>query len=338
MLTALTATADNQPPAAWQLQAMAAFVEAADEAKLDVNREKVDAMIAVARKSVGDAAAPLTSRAAAVPLLARDPKARADDLTALGKLLSPQSPAELQAAAITTLARRRDKETAQILLKNWKAYTPALRGAALDGLLTRPDRAALLLDAIESKSIAATDVDAARRQRLLQYPDKPTRTRAEALFAASVNPDRQKVLDAFAAAATLNGDAKKGQLIFAKTCATCHRLGDAGHAVGPDLASVGDKSPQGLLVAILDPNRVVEPRFVNYLATTVDDQTHTGILAGETATSITLIGPDAQQVEIRRQDLKGLRSSNTSLMPEGLEAGLTAQDLADLIAHVRSVR
>ena len=42
-------------------------------------------------------------------------------------------------------------ETARLLLKHWKEYTPALRSAALDGLLTRPDRAALLLDAIESK-------------------------------------------------------------------------------------------------------------------------------------------------------------------------------------------
>jgi putative heme-binding domain-containing protein len=90
------------------------------------------------------------------------------------------------------------------------------------------------------------------------------------------------------------------------------------------------------LIAILDPNRAVEPRYVNYIATTNDDQTLTGLLAAESATSITLLGPDGKQQVLRRQDLKDLRSSNTSLMPDGLEAGLKAEDLADLIAFVRA--
>jgi putative heme-binding domain-containing protein len=206
----------------------------------------------------------------------------------------------------------------------------------VDGLLTRPDRTALLLDAVEAKSIFVTEIDAPRRQRLLQFPDKTVRTRAAALLAATINPDRQKVIDAFADALALKGDAKNGQTLFAKTCATCHRLADTGNAVGPDLASVGDKSPEGLLIAILDPNRAVEARYVNYIVTTSDDQTLTGLLASESATSITLLGPDGKEQTLRRQDLKDLRSSNMSLMPEGLEAGLKPQDLADLTAFVRA--
>jgi putative heme-binding domain-containing protein len=111
-----------------------------------------------------------------------------------------------------------------------------------------------------------------------------------------------------------------------------------GNVVGPDLASVGDKSPEGLLIAILDPNRAVEARYINYIVTTTDEQTLTGLLASESATSITLLGPDGKPQTLRRQDLKDLRSSNTSLMPEGLEAGLKPQDLADLIAFVRGGR
>ena len=70
-----------------------------------------------------------------------------------------------------------------------------------------------------------------------------------------VNPDRQKVIDTFSSAAALEGDAGRGAAVFAKACATCHQFAGVGHAVGPDLASVGDKSPEGLLVSILDPNR-----------------------------------------------------------------------------------
>jgi len=211
-----------------------------------------------------------------------------------------------------------------------------LRGPALDALVSRSERANLLLDAVEQKRITVAEIDAPRRQRLMQSSDKVVRARAEKLLAEAVNPNRQKVLDAFAAATTLKGDAKKGQALFARTCATCHRLGGAGNAVGPDLASVGDRSPEGLLVAILDPNRAVEARYVNYIATTSDEQTFMGLLASESATSITLLGPEAKEQPIRRAELKELRSSNSSLMPEGLEAGMTAQDLADLIAYVRA--
>jgi putative heme-binding domain-containing protein len=255
-------------------------------------------------------------------------------------LFSLQSPSELQAAVIAGASRRgaRRLDVAGVVLDRWASLTPELRGLATEALLSRADRATLLLDKVSAKAMRATDIDAPRRQRLLQYPDKAVRTRAAALLADAVNPDRQRVIDALAAAATLKGDAMKGQAVFAKACATCHRLGDAGHAVGPDLASVGDKSPQGLLTAILDPNRAVEPRYVNYIATTGDDQTLTGLLASESATSITLLGPDGKAETLRRQDLKDLRSSNTSLMPDGLEAGLTAQDLADLIAFVRGGR
>ncbi|MDB5320829.1 MAG: putative rane-bound dehydrogenase [Phycisphaerales bacterium] len=347
-LQALTAQHDAGHYAPWQFQTVANVLDSLDEAKLSLAKlaksdpsiapatKGVETVVTVARAIAADATAPPADRSAAISLLAHDPATRERDLKTLSELLSPQSPRELQAAIIATLSRRQDPDAARLLLDHWKTLTPDLRAAGTDGLLSRPDRAALLLDAIEHKSVLATEIDAPRRQRLLQSPDKTIRARAAALFAATVNPDRQKVIDAFAPALTLKGDAKNGQLLFAKTCATCHRLGDTGNAVGPDLASVGDKSPEGLLIAILDPNRAVEPRYINYIVTTTDQETLTGLLASESATSITLLGPDAKQQTLRRQDLKDLRSSNTSLMPEGLEAGLKPQDLADLIAFVRA--
>jgi len=75
------------------------------------------------------------------------------------------------------------------------------------------------------------------------------------------------VIDSYAAAvANLTGDAGRGQKAFAKTCSVCHKLGGVGNDVGPDLASLNDKSTDYLLVAILDPNRAVEARYVSYVA------------------------------------------------------------------------
>ncbi len=116
----------------------------------------------------------------------------------------------------------------------------------------------------------------------------------------------------------------------------CHKLGDIGQAVGPDVASLANKSPEFLLTAILDPNRAVEARYADYIAVTDSGQTFTGMLAAETGTSITLVGQQGKQQTILRSELESLTASGKSLMPEGLEKDVSKQDLANLIGLLRS--
>ncbi|HWB01071.1 MAG TPA: hypothetical protein VG713_21415, partial [Pirellulales bacterium] len=116
-----------------------------------------------------------------------------------------------------------------------------------------------------------------------------------------------------------------------KRCTTCHKVGDVGHAVGPDLLALRDRSAQSLLIAMLDPNRAVETKFVNYLAITTDGLSHNGMLVGESAAGIALLGPEGKQVNLPRTAIEELQSTGKSLMPEGLEKDLSNQDLADLI-------
>ena len=74
----------------------------------------------------------------------------------------------------------------------------------------------------------------------------------------------------------MTGDAQAGAAVFAKRCAVCHRLRGVGHEVGPNLASLTDYSPQALLTAMLDPNRAVEAKFLDYVAVTTGGLTYTG--------------------------------------------------------------
>jgi putative heme-binding domain-containing protein len=299
--------------------------------------KRVDDLFARARALATDVKGEASERSAAVRLLGRDPKHQADDVKLLTGLLNPQTPDVIQTAAVSALAKSRAKETPQLLLEGWKGYSPSIRAAALDALLARPEGVTALLDAIDAKRVLPADVDAPRRQKLLKANGPAAqRERAAKLLADVVHPDRQKVIDAFAPALTLPGDGKHGAEIFTKTCATCHQLNNAGHPVGPDLASVGDKSPEGLLISILDPNRAVDPKFVGYVAETKDGETLTGVLSAEAGNSVTVLQADGNARQVIRSDLKSLRSTGQSLMPEGLESGLKPQDLADLIAFVRS--
>jgi putative membrane-bound dehydrogenase-like protein len=289
-----------------------------------------------ARALALDDRAKLEDRAAAVGILAQGSDHRQDDIKMLAEFLQPQSPDPLQHAAVATLGRLRTGDAYKLLLSGWKGYSPAMRLQVLDLLAGRDDAAALVIDALEQKKVATLDIDAQHRQRLLQVHDRPLRARATAVFAQSINANRQKVVDAFSPVFNLKGAIAHGSEIFAKTCSPCHQLAGQGHAVGPDLASVGDKSTEGLLIDILDPNRAVEPQYVNYIAETRDGETISGVMRAESGNSVTLRVPQGIEQTVLRSNLKLLRSTGMSLMPEGLETGMSPQDLADLIAFVQS--
>src|SRR5207244_4303347 len=120
----------------------------------------------------------------------------------------------------------------------------------------------------------------------------------------------------------------------AKACAACHQLEGAGHAVGPDLAQVANKSSIYLLTEILDPNKNVDTRYIEYQAILKNGRTVAGLLAAETAASITLRGQEAKEEVILRSEIVELHSTGKSLMPEGLEKDLPKQAMADLIAYL----
>jgi putative heme-binding domain-containing protein len=239
----------------------------------------------------------------------------------------------VQAAAVASLARLSDRRAVRLLLDRWPGLSPSLRAQVLDTLLSRPAWLPELLAAMEQGAVQAGHLDAGRRERLLRHPDAEVRRRAEKLLGA-VGKDRARVLDAYRDVLTMRGDPGRGQKVFAKTCAACHRIENVGHAVGPDLAALTDRSPRALLVAVLDPNRAVEARFVTYQATTRAGRVFTGILAAETATSITLREQEGKEHVLLRGDLDELVSTGRSLMPDGLEKDLSRQDLADLMAYV----
>ncbi|HEY5313987.1 MAG TPA: c-type cytochrome, partial [Pirellulales bacterium] len=272
----------------------------------------------------------LETRCAAITLLGRGPDKRAEDIALLTSLLNPHSPQEVQSAAIVALARLGDASVPATLLSGWNSLGPALRGQVLDALLARPAWTGKLLDAMQKGEIKPAEIDAARAQRLLGLKDKSLAERAAKLLAGSVQPDRQKAIAAYDSALHAGGDAKRGAAVFEKRCATCHKLGKVGHAIGPDLTALTDKTPKSLLVAILDPNRAVETKFINYSAVTDAGLTYQGMLASESANSVTLLQPDGKQVALLRSGLEALASTGKSLMPEGLEKDLKPQDLADL--------
>lgn len=338
----------NGEVAAWQLAAFAGLLDALeqsgtslaalreqDSAPVRENLKRAGDLFTTARSIVADARAAQDVKLEAIRLLGRGLDHQRDDIGVLASLLSPQSDSAMQSRAAATLLQVRDPEAMKVLIANWRSYGPKLRSQVIDLLVARPEGHKALFEAIQSKHILAAEIGIVQRQRLLLSKDDAVRTGAEQVFAGAIDSDRDRLVRAYQQVLGTRGDAGRGRDVFAKVCASCHRLGGVGHEVGPDLASVGDKSPGSMLIAILDPNRSVEARYVNYQAVTKAGLVFTGVLASETGTSVTLVGPEAKQQVILRKDLEELSSSGKSAMPEGLEKDLKPQDLADLMAYIR---
>ncbi|MBI1915617.1 MAG: c-type cytochrome [Planctomycetes bacterium] len=344
------ATPEKDGYAAWQFGALATLLDGLDQRNAslaDVAKQgdeqwaavkRLSGLFDAARTAAGDRKAPTRLRLRAVALLGRGLERRDEDVKRLTGLLTPQTAEELRVAAVTSLGRLREVDVPELLLRGWGGYGPGLRSQVLDVLFRRDDWQKELLAAVEKKRVQPFEVDTARRQRLLQHRDKSVRQRAAKAFAGAVDADRQNVVDRYRSVRSLKGDAVRGAALFTKHCAACHKLGDLGKDVGPDLASLADKSTDALLIAILDPNRAVEARYVNYVAETKNGQTFNGVLTSETGNSITLVGVDGKEQMILRTNLESLSSTGKSTMPDGFEKELKAQDMADLFVYLRSVR
>ena len=121
-----------------------------------------------------------------------------------------------------------------------------------------------------------------------------------------------------------------------KVCAQCHRAGGEGFNVGPDLTSISHRSVEDILYNILDPSMAINPVYSNYQVETAGGDLLNGILQNETPQEVTLLQANEIKSAIPRKDIKKLRSTGTSLMPEGLEAGISPQQMRDLIAFLQA--
>jgi putative heme-binding domain-containing protein len=237
------------------------------------------------------------------------------------------------------LGRLRDPRAFAALLDDWRAKTPQLRGMALDALLATEEGSLALLAAVQQGTVPPQDFDIRRRQQLAEHKNEAIRVAATKVFVDKIDANRSQVIGTYAAeVGKLSGDVARGKEVFAKKCSQCHKLDGVGHEVGPDLAALTDRSTQALLVAVLDPNRAVESKFIEYLAVTTDGRQHRGMLAEENDVQIVLAGPDAKQARLLKIEVEEIVGSGKSLMPEGLEKELPPQALADLLAYFGGFR
>ncbi len=319
----------------WQLAAANGLCEAAQQAGAPASVPRtlsgLDAsgrLTGFAKRVAADEEAPEERREIAIRLLGFEAD-RLDVRESLAALLVPRVAIRLQRAALTSLGRSKEAKAADVIINAWKAATPTLRESLLETLLSRGPWTAQLLSSLEDECVAPGEIGPVARKRLTDHADERIRERALAVFGGS-NEGRKEVLARYEAKAGAPGDATRGADVFRKNCASCHRLRDLGHEVGPDLTTVADRSFAAMLIAVFDPNRAVESRYLGFDVRTTDGRVLSGLIAAETGTSITLRRQEGVEDVLLRADIEEMASSGKSLMPEGLEREVHPDDFADL--------
>ena len=276
-------------------------------------------------------------RTAAVNLAGVSPYTYADTSDWLLLIANPQPFPSLRAAAISALNRYDDPHVLPALVERWNGFSPQLRRIACDGLLSRVNRISPFLDALERGAIPVRDLSATEMNLLRTCPDPGLRERAIRDL-GPVPLRRPAVVEQYRSALALKGTWNRGSQLFAARCAECHQAGSSGaRPAGPDLAGARVKGRERVLASILEPSAEINPGYQTVIVETQDGELAYGVRADETSLSLSLLGAGSRATVWPRVNIRSREIAPWSLMPDNLEQGLSAQDMADLLEFLMAM-
>ena len=245
----------------------------------------------------------------------------------------------VQVAAVRAMGEDRNADVPGILLPRLRAFEPSVRSVAIRTLLGRADWTRALLRAMtgDAPGRDRSEPDRAGRPRPLLTHRDPEIAR---LAQVGVRPDgvggaSRDTRRVCRRAADEGGCVPRCEGLR-RECKTCHKVGERGFSLGPDLTGSPSADPASMLTNILDPNAAVRPEFLQYLVVDHDGRTYSGLIAAETATSLTLRRGAGAEDTILRAQVAEMTGTGLSLMPEGLEKTITKPEMADLVAFLRA--
>lgn len=246
---------------------------------------------------------------------------------------------ELRSDALRGLAAYDDAGAASAILDVYPQLSNAEKRDALNTLASRAAFAKPFLTAIEQNKVSSKDLTAevVRQLRNLKNPEIDQQLQKVWGAFHEVSADKKaeiaKYTNVYRAGGSTPGEASRGRAVFAKTCQQCHTLFDTGGKVGPDLTGSNRSDLGYILENMVDPNAVIPNDYRTSTIEMKDDRVITGIIKQQDANSLTVVTANEQLV-LPRNEVQKVQNSEISMMPEGLLANLTDQEVRDLIYYL----
>ena len=322
-------------PAAWKTVAPSLY--GSSDVKVRRQAEQLaavfgdDSMFPELRRQLADAKGGADARKHAFSVLSR-----AQDRPSLPVFLGLLDDGAFRPAAIGLLARFDGPEVATALLGRWDRFTEAERAAALAALTSRAVSATSLLDAVAAGRVKKEQLSSFHVRALAGLKDPDVDRRVKATWGRILQTPAEKQVLIRALEKTFgeaplwaySGDA--GRKHFQRLCASCHRIGEDGVRLGPELTGAGKHGVRYFLENVIDPDAVVGADFQLTVVETRRGDTVSGVVGGETASAVTLrttTGP----VVVAKADIAKRETSERSLMPEGLLESLPDRERIELL-------
>ena len=274
-------------------------------------------------------------------LVALNALVRSRDTRAAEALTAALAEPKLRRPAIRALAAFDRADTTRELLNRYHSFTKDERQDAINTLTARPASAMALLDAIEGGKIPRGDVHAYNVRQLRSFPDTVLLERLESVWGtireASADKKQQiaKWKSQLTKADLQRADLSHGRAVFAKTCASCHKLFGTGADVGPDITGSNRANLDYILENVVDPSAVVSKDYLMSTIYTNDGRAITGLVFKESDSAITVRTVN-DTVVIAHSEIEERKQSVLSLMPEGQLDQLAPDEARDLIAYLAS--
>jgi putative heme-binding domain-containing protein len=256
-----------------------------------------------------------------------------------GLLQSLLGDATLRGPAIRGLARFETPGSAEAVLKIYPDLNATEKRDALNMLSSRATYAKPLLAAASSGTVPKKDLTAEIVRQLRSFKSAELDAEIQKVWGAfrEASADKKEEIEKYRqiyrAGGSQPGDAIRGRAVFARTCQQCHTLFDIGGNVGPDITGSARTDLQYLLETVVDPNAVIPNEYRTSTITTKDDRVITGIVKKDEANGLTIATANETLI-IPKGDIESVQVSEISMMPEGLLAPLSEQEVRDLIYYL----
>jgi putative heme-binding domain-containing protein len=247
----------------------------------------------------------------------------------------------LNTVALKGLSRFSDPAIAKLIATNYRAFHHSERSAVIEALASRPEFAEELLNLLANGSIARSDLSAFQARQIHSFGNEKLTKRLKELWGEFRDSPQEKadlihkLKTELTPEAIADADKVAGRAVFAKNCATCHRLFGEGKEIGPDLTGAQRKDLDYLLSNIIDPSAVVTKDFQMTIFVLYDGRIVNGIVVAETPTAVT-VQTEKERLVLPLAEIETRKQSPLSLMPDGLMQSLQPHEIRDLMAYLMS--
>lgn len=288
------------------------------------------------RKLLVDSSAETAKRESALQALMM---VRKPDLVAVLRDLLPDK--NMRAAALRSLAAFNDPDVPQSILKHYPLLTETEKADAVQTLASRPAWSLKLLDAIEEKQLPRSDVSVFVARQIQGHKDKQVQDRLAKVWGKIQPASKEKAEQMVKIKKLLtpeymkSADLSKGRFVYAKNCASCHRLYDDGGDIGPALTGSQRSNLDYILENVLDPSAVVARDYQMVKIDTQSGRTINGIVKQDTEIALTIQTPN-EVIVLPKDEIENRAQSQLSMMPEGVFDKLSPDEIRDLVAYLAS--